>query len=204
MFLLMASVHPGCVLWTLAIIFFLHVVFDVLTIREDVASYDHALAGVNEPSAAQIWDVYAGGFAGKAQIQPGPVITLAWTIYFVLLAVIANGRADAHVRTACFFALVGLVGYRLAEGPPAALPARSRPPARPQRRHAQARPRGRRRLDCGRDLFPSAGRRVGATSALPSPRMTPGLKAELHNASNAGEICLEPLADGPCTNRKSP
>src|SRR4029450_7174205 len=39
MFLLMASVHPGCVLWTLAIIFFLHVVFDVLTIREDVASH---------------------------------------------------------------------------------------------------------------------------------------------------------------------
>jgi hypothetical protein len=31
------------------------------------------------------------------------------------LAVIANGRADAHVRTACFFALVGLVGYRLDE-----------------------------------------------------------------------------------------
>src|SRR5262249_56385320 len=117
MFLLMASVHPGCVLWTLAIIFFLHVVFDVLTIREDVASYDHALAGVNEPSAGQIWDVYAGGFAGKAQIEPGPVITLAWTIYFVLLAIVANGRADAHVRTACFFALVGLVGYRLAQAP---------------------------------------------------------------------------------------
>jgi hypothetical protein len=115
MFLLMASVHPGCVLWTLAIIFFLHVVWDVLTIREDVASYDHARAGVAEPSARQIWNVYAGGFASKPQIQPGPVITLAWTIYFVLLAIVANGRADAHVRTACFFALVGLVGYRLDE-----------------------------------------------------------------------------------------
>jgi len=115
MFLLMASVHPGCVLRTLAIIFLLHVVWDVLTIREDVASYDHTLAGVSEPSAAQIWRVYVGGFVSKAQIQAGPVITLAWTIYFVLLAIIANGRADAHVRTACFFALVGLVGYRLDE-----------------------------------------------------------------------------------------
>jgi hypothetical protein len=95
--------------------FFLHVVWDVLTIREDVASFDHALGGVAQPSAAQIWNVYVGGFAGKAQIQPGPVITLAWTIYFLLLAIIANGRADAHVRTACFFALVGLVGYRLDE-----------------------------------------------------------------------------------------
>ena len=90
-------------------------VWDVLTIREDVASYDHARAGVAEPSARQIWNVYAGGFASKPQIQPGPVITLAWTIYFVLLAIVANGRADAHVRTACFFALVGLVGYRLDE-----------------------------------------------------------------------------------------
>src|SRR5262245_43748860 len=61
MFLLMASVHPGCVLWTLAIIFLLHVVWDVLTIREDVASYDHTLAGVSQPSAAQIWKVYVGG-----------------------------------------------------------------------------------------------------------------------------------------------
>src|SRR5262245_32736451 len=41
--------------------------------------------------------------------------SLPWTIYFVLLAIIANGRADAHVRTACFFALIGLVGYRLDE-----------------------------------------------------------------------------------------
>jgi hypothetical protein len=115
MFLLMASMHPGCVLWTLSIIFFLHVVWDVLTIREDVASYDHTLAGVTRASATQIWSVYAGDFAGKPQIQPGPVVTLAWTIYFVLLAIIANGRADAHIRTACVFALVGLVGYRLDE-----------------------------------------------------------------------------------------
>jgi len=79
------------------------------------------------------------------------VITLAWTIYFVLLAIVANGRADAHVRTACFFALVGLVGYRLDE-------------ARQRGVSAQARARRRRRLDCGRDLFPLAGRRVGATS----------------------------------------
>src|SRR5262249_12444627 len=114
-FLLMASVHPGCVLWTLAIIFFLHVAWDMLTIREDVASYDHTLAGVSEPSAAQIWNVYVGGFAGKAQIQPGPVIRLAWSIYVVLLEIVDKGRADAHVRTACFFALVGLVGYRLDE-----------------------------------------------------------------------------------------
>jgi hypothetical protein len=115
MFLLMASAHPGCVLWTLSIIFFLHVVWDVLTIREGVASYDHTRVGVTHASAARIWSVYVGGFAGKSQIQPTPVITLVWTIYFLLLAIVADGRADAHIRTACLFALVGLVGYRLDE-----------------------------------------------------------------------------------------
>jgi hypothetical protein len=115
MFLLMASAHPGCVLWTLSIIFFLHVVWDVLTIREDVASYDHTRGGVTHASALRIWNVYVGGFAGKSQIQPTPVITLVWTIYFLLLAIVADGRADAHIRTACLFALVGLVGYRLDE-----------------------------------------------------------------------------------------
>jgi hypothetical protein len=115
MFLLMASAHPGCVLWTLSIIFLLHVAWDVLTVRENVASYDHTLVGVMPASAAQIWSVYMGGFAGKPETQPGPVITLVWSTYFVVLAIIADGRANAHIRAACFFALVGLVGYRLDE-----------------------------------------------------------------------------------------
>jgi hypothetical protein len=55
-------------------------------------------------------NAYAGAFAGRAQVAPGPAITLAWTGYFVLLAIIANGRAYAHIRTTCVFALIGLVG----------------------------------------------------------------------------------------------
>lgn len=42
MFLLLASAHPECVLWTLAVIFVLYVAWDVLTIREQIASYDPA------------------------------------------------------------------------------------------------------------------------------------------------------------------
>src|SRR5262249_27246931 len=112
MFLLMASVHPGCVLWTLAIIFFLHVVWDVLTIREDVASYDHALAGVAEPSARHICNVCAGRSAENPQFRPGLVTTPAWPFFSVLLAMVPNGRADAQVRTVFFSALVGPVGSR--------------------------------------------------------------------------------------------
>ena len=117
MFLLMASAHPECVLWTLAVIFVLYVVCDVLTMREETAGYDPALDGASRAGAAQIWNVYAGGFAGRAQVSPGPAITLAWAGYFVLLAVVANGRAYAHIRTTCVFALIGLVGFWIDAAP---------------------------------------------------------------------------------------
>jgi hypothetical protein len=117
MFLLMSSAHPECLLWTLTVIFALYVLWDVLAIREQIASYDPALAGVPHASATQIWNVYAGGFAGRAQVAPAPAITLAWTGYFVLLALIANGRAYAHLRTTCVFALIGLVGFWIDAAP---------------------------------------------------------------------------------------
>ena len=49
MFLLMASAHPECLLWTLAVIFILYVVWDVLTMRERISSYDRSLAGGRTP-----------------------------------------------------------------------------------------------------------------------------------------------------------
>jgi hypothetical protein len=111
MFLLMASAHPECLLWTLSVIFALYVLWDVLAMREQIASYDPALAGVQHATAEQIWNIYAGGFAGRPQIPHGPAITLAWAGYFVLLALIANGRAYEHLRTTCVFALIGLVSF---------------------------------------------------------------------------------------------
>ena len=60
---------------------------------------------------AQIRSIYAGGFTGAAHVAPGPAITLAWSGYFVLLALIGNGRAYAHIRTTCALALIGLVGF---------------------------------------------------------------------------------------------
>lgn len=113
----MASAHPECLLWTLAVIFILYVVWDVLTMRERISSYDPSLADVPRATAAQIRNVYAGGFAGDAHVSPGPAITLAWTGYFVLLAIIANGRAYAHIRTTCVFALIGLVGFWIDAAP---------------------------------------------------------------------------------------
>src|SRR6476620_4349404 len=117
MFLLMSSAHPECLLWTLTVIFALYVLWDVLTMRERISSYDPALAGVPRATAAQIRNVYAGGFADGAHVSPGPAITLAWTGYFILLAIIANGRAYAPIRTTCVFALIGLVGFWIDAAP---------------------------------------------------------------------------------------
>ena len=54
MFLLMASAHPECMLWTLAVVFVLYVVWDVLTMREQIASYDPALEGAPAPSPRRL------------------------------------------------------------------------------------------------------------------------------------------------------
>jgi FtsH-binding integral membrane protein len=98
-------------LWTLAVIFALYVAWDVLTIREQIARYDPALTGGSRATAAQIRSIYAGGFTGAAHVAPGPAITLVWSGFFVLLAIIGNGRAYAHIRTTCVLALIGLVGF---------------------------------------------------------------------------------------------
>ena len=104
MFLLMASAHPECMLWTLAVIFALYVAWDVLTMREQIALYDPAVAGESRATAAQIRSVYAGGFTGAAHVAPGPAITLAWSGYFVLLACgqfdveDERGRTQTHRR----------------------------------------------------------------------------------------------------------
>jgi hypothetical protein len=111
MFLLMASAHPECMLWTLAVIFALYVAWDILTMREQIGRYDPALAGGSLATPAQVRSVYARGFSGAAHVAPGPAITLAWCGYFVLLAIIGNGHAFAHIRTTCALALVGLVGF---------------------------------------------------------------------------------------------
>jgi hypothetical protein len=120
MFLLMASAHPECVLWTLAAIFVLYVIADIFMIREHFARYDQAATDAARASPREIWNVYAGGFTGQAQIPRGPAITAAWMAYFVLLAIAGNGRAYAHVRTTVAFAVIGLVGYWVdAASPPA-------------------------------------------------------------------------------------
>ena len=83
--------------------------------RPDHAGADRALRSGSGRRVARhrraVRSIYAGGFTGAAHVAPGPAITLAWSGYFTLLAIIGNGRAYAHIRTTCVLALIGLVGF---------------------------------------------------------------------------------------------
>src|SRR4051812_47568690 len=77
MFLLMASAHPECMLWTLAVISGLYVAWDVLTMREQISSYDPALAGGSRAPPPQHRSIFVGGGTGAARVEPRPPRTPA-------------------------------------------------------------------------------------------------------------------------------
>jgi hypothetical protein len=74
---------------------------------------DAVLAGATPAAAGASAGATASAGTDALAGEPAPVITAAWAIYFLLLAMIAEGRANAHIRTTCVFALIGLIGYRL-------------------------------------------------------------------------------------------
>jgi len=71
MFLLMASAHPECMLWTLAVIFALYVAWDVLTMREQIARYDPAVAGESRAPRRSGASMRAGSRARRTS-RPAP------------------------------------------------------------------------------------------------------------------------------------
>jgi hypothetical protein len=113
MFLLMTSGHPNLWLAVICVIFVLYVVWDALTIREHIQEYD-GKAAASQVTIGQIAKIYAGGFLNKEGIRRGPIITLSWTIYFLLLAMLYYFRqAQYQIFATCFFACAGLIYYRL-------------------------------------------------------------------------------------------
>jgi hypothetical protein len=113
MFLLMSSRHLSIFLWTLAAIFALYVIWDILTVREYFAQYVKGARNLLHPSSAKIISVYVRGARNERDTSRGPIITLSWAFYFIFLAAIITNVSLGHVIAACIFAFVGLVGYRL-------------------------------------------------------------------------------------------
>jgi hypothetical protein len=118
MFLLISSRRSYLWLPTLAVIFILYVLWDMLTVREHMKSYDTTLspAGDVENYRAGFIDVlrvYGRGFLDRPDTNRGPVITLSWAIFFLVLATLNYlSTARYQVFVTCAFAAVGLFLYR--------------------------------------------------------------------------------------------
>lgn len=118
MLLLMSSQHMEIFLIVLACIFLLYCAWDVLTIAEHPGKYLLDRFDGDRAPFRQIIDVYIGGVRDKGQIKKGPIVTLSWAVYFLLLAIITiwaaqEHSAQEHVYSTCVFAVAGLVLYRL-------------------------------------------------------------------------------------------
>ena len=117
MFFLISSKQPDFWLPILAVIFVLYVIWDFLTVREHMRSYN-ALSipvGADETYKAPTCDVlrvYVGGFLGRPNVGRGPIITLSWALYFVVLAKMNLMTAEWQVLVTCIFAIMGLIFYR--------------------------------------------------------------------------------------------
>jgi hypothetical protein len=117
MFFLISSQRSGFWLPILAIIFTLYVVWDALTVREHMRSYDISLvpAGSGDDYRAKTSDVvrvYLRGFLNRANTNRGPIITLSWAIFFVILALLNFNNARYQVFVTCGFAILALILYR--------------------------------------------------------------------------------------------
>ncbi len=117
MFFLISSKQPGFWLPILAVVFVLYVIWDFLTVREHMGSYDASLvpAGADDMYRARASDVlrvYVGGFLSRPDTGRGPIITLSWAVYFVILARMNLATAEWQVFVTCAFAIAGLILYR--------------------------------------------------------------------------------------------
>jgi hypothetical protein len=118
MFLLITSSKPDFWLPILALIFVLYTIWDALTVREHMGHYDRTLlppeADHNyRATCSDVIRVYWGGLLSRTDTSRGPIITLAWMIHFVMLALL-NGfaRAKGQVFVICLLGIVSLLLYR--------------------------------------------------------------------------------------------
>lgn len=117
MFFLISSKQPGFWLPILAVVFGLYVLWDFLTVRVHPGAYNASLlpAGAGDTYRARgsdVFRVYKEGFLGKPDTNRGPIITLSWAVYFVVLMIINLRSAEWQVFVAGGFAVLGLALYR--------------------------------------------------------------------------------------------
>jgi hypothetical protein len=118
MFLLMTSKLLVWWLFIHALIYAIYVVWDFLSIRDWKSTY--YVQDIIEPAKQTVTGVYIGGFKGRTGVSAGPIITIAWGLYFWGLLILNDkalswlhvpGLKVRIVGTTCFV-LFGLILYR--------------------------------------------------------------------------------------------
>jgi hypothetical protein len=108
MFLLMTSQHTTWWLPIHAITYTLYAIWDLLSVREYTKQY----YGAPNNDVATIRGVYWRGLRDINIESRGPIITLAWGIYFWGLVLINYDGLRDRIFITSLFALAGLVLYR--------------------------------------------------------------------------------------------
>jgi hypothetical protein len=111
MFLLLTAEHANTWILTVAFIFFLYFVWDILTIKDFKNQYD-LRARTEGKKTLSTMAIYWYGITDNPRVTKGPVITICWFIYFALLSYLYMKFGPGRVISGCFFALCGLRSYR--------------------------------------------------------------------------------------------
>ncbi|HEX4861583.1 MAG TPA: hypothetical protein VFV07_10130 [Rhizomicrobium sp.] len=116
LFLLLTSAHIHIWLWTIAVIFLIYFIWDILSVREFPECYlpKGRVEKVRTATAGETFEVYWAGFLGKQDYYRGPVITFSWLVYFVLLAAMCHppGGSCNLLMSCIAFVVFGLWQYR--------------------------------------------------------------------------------------------
>jgi len=112
MFLLMTSNHKTWWLTIHAITYTLYICWDLLSVRE----YTYQFLPDLPADKLSTSSVYRSGFSDKNDASKGPIITIAWALYFWLLVTFNNGILSRYVFLTTIFAISGLTLYRFDKG----------------------------------------------------------------------------------------
>lgn len=110
LFLLITSKFSSFWLFLHALSFSLYIAWDFLTILLYRDKF------VTNEVPVSLLGVYWRGLIGKADIDRGPIITIFWACYFLVIYLSSNRQIPFATFVYAGFVLLGLVGYRLDKG----------------------------------------------------------------------------------------
>ncbi|EKS35132.1 hypothetical protein HMPREF9696_02404 [Afipia clevelandensis ATCC 49720] len=110
LFLFATSKHSNFWLPILSFIFFLYVVWDILTIHQFPDKYLPQTNGSTPDKAITYTYIY--GACDRPNVDRGPISTLSWAIYIWFVALIFGFPSNDNVFLSCIFAFAGLIFYR--------------------------------------------------------------------------------------------